>query len=365
MEGTFFDIISGSFQWTKTVLFKPFRIKKWLFLCVIALLAGEFSGCNTNFNLNLLDKKDEFKKTIQKDSDNNKDTSSLSFLGSQDSDPTEAYSDSAETEEDINISKNIKLAVVIMVILLIVGAIFVVFLAWVYSRFSFIFINSIVKNIASVKTPFTENAILGNSYFKWNMVMLFISILIAGFMVLLFIGGIYFLRETNIFVIIILSLLYVFVAVSVLLGLIVLNITVHDLILPVMFKNKIPIMQAWKIALPVLSQKKYDYFKYLLIKLGLRMLAGIAAVFLSAGIILAMLVPSGIVGGLLYSASLLFSGYLKIAYFVLLITLGIAWIVLVIFIINVILLPIPVFFRTFSIKFLARLDRKQDLFRLA
>ena len=50
MRGGFTEIISASVEWTKTVLFRPFSIKKWLLLYFIALLAFQLQG---GFNLKM------------------------------------------------------------------------------------------------------------------------------------------------------------------------------------------------------------------------------------------------------------------------------------------------------------------------
>ena len=49
---SFIEIITESIEWTKVILLRPFKLKKWLLLYVIALLAFQMQGgCNGNFNV--------------------------------------------------------------------------------------------------------------------------------------------------------------------------------------------------------------------------------------------------------------------------------------------------------------------------
>lgn len=51
----FGEIIQKSFDRTKLILIQPFSLKKWLFLLLIAWLAGSLGGGGGNFNFNLGD----------------------------------------------------------------------------------------------------------------------------------------------------------------------------------------------------------------------------------------------------------------------------------------------------------------------
>lgn len=313
MKGTFGDIISASWEWTKTVLFRPFKFKKWIFLCIIAMLAVEFSGCNLNLNY-----------------------------------PAEKSKASIIQRPDWLIPLIIALAII--------GLVLTILFLWLYSRFSFIFLSSIIRNDASIKGPFKENKREGNSFFKWNILFLLAVIIISLTMLFIFISGVKISILSAILWIFILFLLVVFS--------IIINVTAHDLVLPIMYKDRTGIIKGWQTLLGKIKSEKLNFTKYLLIKLGLRILANIASGLFSMVVFFALLIQLGIIGSLLYSVSFTLPEVIKLGYYILLIVLGVISFIAIIFIINLILLPIPVYFRTYSLKFLARLDEKYDLFRL-
>lgn len=325
MQGTFGDIITASWEWTKTVLFRPFKFKKWIFLCIIVLLAAEFSGCNLNLNY-----------------------------------PAEKTKQVCPAP----IVQRPDWLIPLIIALAIIGLVLTIFFLWLYSRFSFIFLSSIIKNDASIKGPFKENKREGNSFFRWNILFSLGVIIIFSIMVLILIGGINLLGSTPALWKVLLVILWGLLLIFLIITLILINVTVHDLVLPIMYKDKIGIIKGWQAILGKIKSEKLNFTKYLLIKLGLRILTNIASGLFSMVVFFALLIQLGIIGGLLYSVSFALPAAIKLGYYILLIVLGIISFIAIIFIINLILLPIPVYFRTYSLKFLARLDERYDLFRL-
>lgn len=330
MQGTFLDIIHASFEWTKTVLLRPFNLRKWFFLCIIAILAQEFSS----FNINIKTPIERQRKTAV---------------------------------QQIKILKDIqqyKWFTPIIITLKIVVFPLMIFLLWLYSRFKFIFLSSIVKNDASIKAPFRENKKTGNSFFKWN-IMFMISIFgILLLMILILIVGILILKNPSSILKISLSFLWGLLILCVLIPIVILNVIVLDFILPIMFKSKIRIVSAWKVILPVMKSEKSNFTKYILIKLGLMIITAIITGLIFMAVLFSLFAQFGVLGGIFYSLSLAMPITIRRGYYIFLILLGITTFMSIIFLIILLLLPVPIFFRTFSLKFLARVDEKYDLFRL-
>lgn len=346
MNGTFSEIIQGSWEWTKTILFKPFKVKKWIFLTLIALLAAEISGFNFNANLPLKGDRD---KVIQTDSQS-------SSLASQSA--TES-----KTRLEL-LRKNIPLFIAIIVVGIILGILFFVLWIWIYSRFSFIFMASIVRNDASIKAPFSEFKKIGNSYFKWNMIFILFSIFVISLFIGMLIAGIIFLKDAPIVLNVILAVLWGIAIMVAGVMLAFAGVIVRDLIAPVMMKNNISFVDAWKVVYPVVSAEKSNFIKYFLIKFALRIIAAFLGGLGTMLVVLGMLIPLSLFGILLYAISHAIPEAIKWGYYGFLALIGVGSLLFIILLINSILLPIPIFFRTFSLKFLARLDDKQDLFRM-
>lgn len=317
MQGTFGDIISASWEWTKTILFRPFKLKKWIFLCVIALLAAEFSGCGINFNY-------PREKTQQVS-------------------PAPPFQ-----KPEWPACRLVPVLIAAGIIALIV---FLLYL-WLYSRFSFVFLNSVIRNDASIKAPFKENKPLGNSFFKWNLT--FLLCISAVFLTMLFI----FISGIKISVLLI--ILWIFTVFILAVFFIIVNVITHDLVLPIMLRDKIRIIKGWQETLGIIRSEKLQFIKYLLIKLALRIAAGIAGGLFSMVVFLVLFIQLSILGGLLYAVSFALPEAIRWGYYILLITLGIITLTAIIFLINFTLLPIPVFFRTYSLEFLARLDERYN-----
>lgn len=350
MKGTFTEIIYGSWEWTKTVLFRPFHLKKWIFLCIITILAMEFSGCN--ININVPTDRSGKQQTVQTEN-------------------APQITDNPNTQDILSKVNKVgdKIStkwILFLVLLVIIAAIGLLILAiWIYSRFSFVFLSAIVNNDASIRTPFRETSYMGNSFFKWNILVLlfFCTTVILWGSVLA--GSLYLSRNVHIAIRILFVITpWIFIALLILVGLGIVSIIARDLVLAVIYKYKIGILSGWRKIIPVIKREKTNLIIYILIKTALRILSAILGGFFSFAVMFALLIPASITFGLLYLTSTALPTFLIWGYYAVLILLAIVCIVTIIVIVNFILLPIPVYFRTFSLKFLARLDDRYDLFKL-
>jgi len=235
---------------------------------------------------------------------------------------------------------------------------------WLNARFQFIFLEDIVKNDASIKRPFRENKRESNSLFFFNIFMAVFSLSV--------IGGLFFWGFVSLmgaftktadlgFLKILLCLtphlilLFLFIFSMVLLGVII-----HDFVLPIMYKNKVGILKGIGSALSILFKRPGSFILYIFIKIGLGIAAFICAVIV--GILLSLVALIVIlIGALIYS--IVPSGA-HLGLIIVFIVIGIPIFLGLMFITEAFLLPIPVFFRTFSLKFLAALDERYDVFAL-
>ena len=364
MRGNFPEIIAASWEWTRTILFRPFQIKKWLVLGFIALLAGQFTyGANSRGNINL-PKQDSGQPAIEETTEADRAAPAESVMP----DPLGKFFTPIEKATDFNrwsFFKETNKAVIIFIIVFL----FFIF-TWLYSRFSFIFLEAIVKNDASVKMPFHENKSAGNSYFLWNVIIALIG---SAFVGLLGLAGYLSLSRIGIFsqgikpgagriilaVLPVLLTFIVFVIIAVLL-----NFVVRNFILPVMYKDKVGILKAWPPVLSILKEHKGSVSLYLLIKVGLfiaaAFLAGLAGMVISIGLIL----PAGSMAGMAFLGYKIMPDFLHPAYLGLLVVIGLPLLLAAGFCFNCLFLPLPVFFQTFNLKFLARIEERYDLFNM-
>lgn len=344
----FGEIINSSANWTIAVLFKPFNFKKWMLLTLIALLAGSlssgFNGCNFNY----------------RHSDSAKTSKSTVESSPEASAPSR---DKPLLPEEKAVIIGV-VAVCIFIVLLLI-----ILFSWLGGRFSFIFIEDVIKRDASVKVPFTANREIGNSYFLFNLSFIFTYLILLGLIVFLCImtcikSGIFNTDAPGakqIFQFFLILLPYLLAAFILIVITALIALVTKDFVLPIMFKDKIGIFRAWPKAFGILRRHIWDFVIYVFIKIGLAI--GAAIVYMLAFIIclLGILIPIMLLGFGLYLISRSLPSSALIAYWV---AIGVIATPIFLFLLYCLIslnLPFGVFFRTFSMKFLGRLDPQYDL----
>lgn len=148
------DPIGDAFEWTKKVLFRPFKFKKWLVLGFCAFLAslGE-GGCQTNFN----------------------------FGGG---DGSGAQMEQAFRSAKDWVTANPGLAAGIVAAVIGIGLALFLLLQWLSSRGKFMFLDGVVENKAAVSDPWYDFKSSGNSLFVLRVGLMafgfFASLVVLG-----------------------------------------------------------------------------------------------------------------------------------------------------------------------------------------
>ncbi len=339
-------LIGMSWGWAKEILFRPFILKKWIMLAVIIFLAGQMGGgINLNFNLNRADFE--------------------GFIGQINEKAPGVVMPQAP---DLSIDPQILTqAIIVGAFIVIFIGIFILLWLWVNSNFSFVFIDSIVRNDASLRVPFHRNKAQGNSYFRWNIVFGLMSLLVFGGIILLpamqlIRSGAFTAAPIDIRQILLVISRYVPVLLGAGMIFFLIAFFTRNFVLPVMYKKKIGILSAWKVFLGILRKNAGEMLKYILVRIALFILVIIIAIIVAIiGIIALLLVGAlvGLIGWLIYAvtpapAKGVVGTVLGIAAVPIFAFLGFLFIILFI--------PIPVFFRTFSIHVLGSIDESLDIF---
>ncbi|KPK98305.1 MAG: hypothetical protein AMJ95_04915 [Omnitrophica WOR_2 bacterium SM23_72] len=347
----FTEIISASVEWTTTLLFRPFNPKKWLILTFIALMAGSISGFGGNYLAGDTGRQEgvevaqaiELVDALQEDSPGDSLSAAL---------------------ESLNKPSTVTLFMVIIPLLL---GLFLVIM-WLSSRFAFIFLESVVENDASIRVPFRENKILGNSLFKFSLVasaafLSFSGIMIVGyFFTLSKMGVLRKSMETVIGKVILVSVPFALAFLSLLLIAILIYLIVHDFVLVAMFKDKIKISQALPRIIALMKAQPVLMVKYVLIKAGLGICSAVISYIVSFIAIIGLILPVGLVIGIFYMLYRLLPAVLHLPYTILMYALGLPVAAFLLYAMLCLYLPFAVFFRTFSLKFLGQVDPQYNLF---
>ncbi|MFA5339235.1 MAG: hypothetical protein WC317_03685 [Candidatus Omnitrophota bacterium] len=330
-------IIGGSAEWTKQVLFKPFNFKKWMVLAFIAIMAGAMSnGCNLNSggNGSHYEQKQE----------------------QQESGPQAAAKAQSAEETGMIIAAVAVVAVIVIAVALV--------LMWLCSRFSFVFLEDVIKNDASIRAPFGANADAGNSIFRFNLVFTAAFLAILGFLIYLVIAALVRSGLINVsdptpkqvveIILMLLPALIIGSIVFIITGIVAL-ITV-DLVIPIMYKERIRVLAAWGKAWALVKKNSGNFIVYILIKMGLGIAAGIAYLlaFIAGFIIVA--IPIGLFVLALWLIQKTVPGISILPYWIF---FGVVLTPVCLFLLYCLMalnLPFAVFFRTYSLKFLEKLD---------
>jgi hypothetical protein len=352
-------------------------------LGIIIFLAGQMGGGNFNFNVrgdksdfdNIINNLRQPGHSITETQEPLKETSADTSIQTTDPKPQAAnnvVSFWPKIKSKLRpILKNPKtlglLSLLIIPLLLLIGLITVLW-TWIRANFSFVFIDAVVRNDASLRIPFHRNKTQGNSFFWWSIAYGLAALITFGIIISLLIlqlskAGV-FNAKFPINAVQILSIVLQYVPLLIVTGILfaVVSIFVYDFILPIMYKRKMGILKAWGVFFGIAKRNIGDILLYLLVKLGLSILAVIIAIVLVIVGILAFLLIGGLIGLLGWGIYSLTPRVAKPIVLGVLIVLGVPTFVFLGFLYSLIFIPITIFFRTFPLNVLGSIDESLDVF---
>ncbi|MFC1524766.1 hypothetical protein ACFL5I_00090 [Planctomycetota bacterium] len=326
------DAIGPALNHMTKVLFKSFNIVKWLKFGLVAFLVALGSGGGGGFNFNT-----NFNIPVG-------DTGSKDFSFEKTEPIFEPILEWATTH-------------MTLLIILIVAAVLIISIIWMVviyfsSRFSFVYLDGVIKNDMQIKKAYKENRITGWSYFLWRIIF-WPTVLLVIMLFLALVGlGIYLLATAYGFttVVIILTILIGLIALLVFIALIifgsVITTFIDDFVVPIMYLKKLRVLQAWKVFRGLLRFNKTHFFLYVIFK-----------ILLALASVIVIILPCCCFGAICMPFGLLMVGLVVLAF-----KFSIIWVAVVLmglvawFIISVlwqtIVSPVTVFFRTYPLVFL-------------
>jgi hypothetical protein len=318
------DIIKESFNRTKSLFF-PIRKKYWLKMGFISIMAGNSQGGNYNGNGLNDSNKSGFPSgmTLQQFiADLN--TKALAFL-----------------------SQYGYIKGIAFIVLYFIGLIF----SYLSSMFTFVFIDGIVK----------KDIVIGKSFSEWKKqgISLFLFRLVVG-LVSLFVTLAIFSPVIVAFFQNKLAYFNFWLLIPIILGITVYSTIVgifmflaDDFAVPIMYMKKLSFTKAWAEFRKIASGKKGEIFLYWLIKIGLGIVAGIGS-FVVVLILLIPLIAISLLGVLLYFGLKAIAG--MVAAVIIIALLAVILLTVFIYFVTVVLVPVAVFFRIYSIEMVKKLQ---------
>ncbi|MFA4889552.1 MAG: hypothetical protein WC628_08295 [Candidatus Omnitrophota bacterium] len=350
----FSEIVDACVEWTATVLFRPFKPKKWLILASIALLAGSLNLGNLNLQLPSSDtSQQKTEKLASKESALNQKQ------------PPKALKEIGQ--DFLRKFKNPKFFTLFVTLFAVALALFL-FSVWLSCRFKFIFLENVSRNSASIKIPFKQNKKIGDSYFLFSLALFALFLILSGgiiFCSLFTLAKAGVLRNPaalGFLKVFLVCLPFAFALLLLMLVFVFLSWFTYDFVLPVMFKDKIKILQAWKKVMVIFHFRKPALFKYILLRIVLSFCCALTSGVISL-ISLISFVPLGILAWGVYLVFLILPGWLKIVYLAVIAIIGMPVLLCLLCCLLCVNLPFAVFLRALSLKFIARIEPGYNLFR--
>jgi hypothetical protein len=242
------DPLSPAIERVKTILFRPFDLGKWFVIGFCAWLAylGEGGGSGPNFN----------------------------FGGQQGEFSGESFHHAKEVVIE-NLYWILPVAITAIVLCIIIGFV----IAWLSSRGRFMFLHCVALNKAEVVAPWHKFRKQGNSLFLFRIVLGLISfavilLLVAMLVVigvLLFAGG----GGPHPFGIILMVLLAFLLILPTAIAFGLVCKFTRDFVVPIMFLRQGTCMAAWREFWPLLTGNKGKFTLYILFQIVIAMAVGI------------------------------------------------------------------------------------------
>ncbi|MGB2807347.1 MAG: hypothetical protein WBC22_06390 [Sedimentisphaerales bacterium] len=240
------DPISPAIERVKTILFRPFDIGKWFVIGFCAWLAYLGEGGGPNFN----------------------------FGGQQYETSGESFHHAKEFLIE-NLFWILPLAITITVIIIVIGFV----ITWLSSRGRFMFLHCVALNKAEVVVPWHKFKKQSNSLFLFRIVLGLISfavilLLIAMLVVigiLLFAGG----GGPNPLGIILMVLLAICLIIPIAIVFAIIGKFTRDFVVPIMFLRQGTCMTAWREFWKLLTGNKGKFTVYILFQIVIAIAVGI------------------------------------------------------------------------------------------
>jgi hypothetical protein len=315
------DIINESFNRTKALFF-PIRTKYWFKMGFVNLMAGSSQGGSYNGSNSSgkgLPTDITLKQVIAE-----LNTKALAFL-----------------------SQYGYIVGIAIILLYFIGLLF----SYISSIFTFVFIDGIMKKEIVIGKSFSECKKQGASLFKLRFVVGLISLAITAAIFYPVVAAFFAntLAEFNFWLLI--PMFLSIIVFSIPLG--VFFFLVEDFAVPIMYTKKCSVGDAWNEFKKIASGKKGEIFLYWLIKIGLGIVAGLGS-FIVVLIIMLPAIALALLGVLLYFGINALAG--EIVALIIIALLAIILVSALSYLIAVVLVPVSVFFRIYSIEMVKKLQ---------
>ena len=325
------DAIDPAFQHAKRQLLQPFRFGQWARLALVGLLTGELGssgGCNGNFHIpSSTHRQGGAEHFLSQGWPHLLGGHPLMFAG-------------------------------LIAILVVFGLGLIVLFTYIASVMRFILFDSIVAKECHIRKGWARRGREGHLLFVWQMILMLLSSLV--FVVLIgipaaFAWGLGWFAHPaeHVVGLVVGGILLFLVFLAVILGFAVVHVMTKDFVVPQMALEQISAFEGWRRLWLWLKAEKGGYAGYIGMKIVLSVGAGIALTIISFIVLLALLIPIGGIGAMIWMSAKAAGATWNASTITLAVTAGCIVLAILVFAISMISVPAAVFFPAYSIYFLA------------
>jgi hypothetical protein len=327
------DAIVPAWEHLKRVLFSPFNLRKWLMLGLVAFLAGMMQGGGGG--------------------------GGGGNVGGAPGGPGGDFEDFAQRVADWARAHTDEL-IAGGTALVVVGIGLTLLMLYLSSVFRFIFLESVITNEVRIRESWGRNRAEGSSYMCWRigfgLLVLLALALFVGLPLAAVLWPLVEARGTGAPspAPVLLAMVYgigMTLVLAIAAGLI--GAMTRDFVLPIMYLRRIGTLDGWRHFWPILCGNKTGFVIYFLLKIALGIAAGMAGLIGGCLGIAVAAIPLAAIGALGCGLVLLLGITAWQWWFLaVLIPVGVALILLLGYWITCVLLPIPVYFQAYALKYL-------------
>lgn len=238
--------VSAAIQKTKEILFSPFNAEKWFGLGFCAFLASlGTGGGSANFRGNY-----------------NGSSSNFNSVGRNATQQFDKFINEARNWISEYFVIVVIAGIALFLLIIALGLLF----SWLSSRGQFMFIDGVAKNRGLVKQPWHEYRAEGNSLFKFKvclgLIYSFISLVVVGLCVLIAWSDISS-KTFGAMAIVAIIIFGVYIFFAVITG-VTIEFLTHNFVVPTMYLRRVNVMEAWRIVRSTFGDHKFTLCLYFL-----------------------------------------------------------------------------------------------------
>ncbi len=322
----------------KRILFSPFDWRKWAALALVAFLAGTMQGGGNGGG----------------------------NFGSRGGGPGE-FEEFKERVEDWWRAYEPEI-IAGGAALVVIGIGLSLLMLYVSSVFRFMFLEAIITDEVRIRHSWVRNKAVGISFMWWRLCINLLATLVLALFIGLPVAAILLPSGggdwgsglgTGSGIAVMLYAFFMVFALSIVGGLI--SAMTRDFVLPIMHRHRVTTLEGWHHLWPILCANKGGFAVYFLLKIALALGAGIASAIGGCLGILVAAIPLGLIGLIGYGLCLVFDiTAWNWWYLTGLIPFGFVLMMLLSYWMTCVLLPIPVFFQGYALKYLGYADAKLE-----